>query len=104
VTQSPSPAEGPAFAASASASAPRESRALREARDDLRRLETRRDELLEKKKRLRAFLTPARESARERGDAMTFRVTLRERSLVSVIRIISSRSLSKQAVLRSTSS
>jgi len=63
VTQSPSPAEGPAFAASASASAPRESRALREARDDLRRLETRRDELLEKKKRLRAFLSPARESA-----------------------------------------
>jgi len=42
---------------------PRESRALREARDDLRRLETRRDELLEKKKRLRAFLSPARESA-----------------------------------------
>ena len=63
VKQSPSPAEGPAFAASASASAPRESRALREARDDLRRLETRRDELLEKKKRLRAFLSPARESA-----------------------------------------
>jgi hypothetical protein len=59
--KSPSPAEGPAFAASASA--PRESRALREARDDLRRLETRRDELLEKKKRLRAFLSPARESA-----------------------------------------
>jgi hypothetical protein len=59
--KSPSPAEGPAFAASASA--PRVSRALREARDDLRRLETRRDELLEKKKRLRAFLSPARESA-----------------------------------------
>ena len=62
-TQSPSPAEGPAFAASGSASAPRESRALREARDDLRRLETRRDELLEKKKRLRAFLTPARDES-----------------------------------------
>ena len=70
VTQSPSPTEGPASAASASASAPRESRALREARDDLRRLETRRDELLEKKKRLRAFLLPAREnaSARRRDD------------------------------------
>ena len=39
-------------------SAPRESRALREARDDLRRLETRRDELLEKKRRLRALLVP----------------------------------------------
>jgi hypothetical protein len=63
VTQSPSPAEGPAFAASASASAPRESRARRGARDDQRRRETRRDELLEKKKRLRAFLSPARESA-----------------------------------------
>ena len=37
---------------------PRESRALREARDDLRRLETRRDELLEKKRRLRALLVP----------------------------------------------
>ena len=70
VTQSPSPTEGPASAASASASAPRESRALREARDDLRRLETRRDELLEKKKQLRAFLLPAREnaSARRRDD------------------------------------
>ena len=70
VTQSPSPTEGPASAASASASASRESRALREARDDLRRLETRRDELLEKKKQLRAFLLPAREnaSARRRDD------------------------------------
>ena len=55
---SPANTAGPA---SASASTPRESRALREARDDLRRLETRRDELLEKKKRLRAFLMPARE-------------------------------------------
>ena len=45
------PAEGP----------PRESRA-RGGRDDLRRLETRRDELLEKKRRLRALLVPEAKS------------------------------------------
>jgi len=56
---------------------PRESRALREARDDLRRLETRRDELLEKKRRLRALLVPEAPEARVPENAATRRVELR---------------------------